>query len=154
VVGRRLLVILLAVSSVACGTVDEVEDALSPSDSPQTSPSVTASPSATDAGGRSAIVVHTPAPGDELVSPVTIAGTADVFEATVSIRMLDANGQELAATFATATCGSGCRGRYSTDLSFLTTVRQPGTIEVFESSAEDGSVINLVSIPVVLVPGS
>jgi Immunoglobulin-like domain of bacterial spore germination len=154
VVGRRLLVILLAVSGAACGTVDEVEDALSPSDSPQTSPSVTGSPSASDAGGRPAIVVRTPAPGDELVSPVTIAGTADVFEATVSIRILDANGQELAATFATATCGSGCRGRYSTDLSFLTTVRQPGTIEVFESSAEDGSVINLVSIPVVLVPGS
>jgi hypothetical protein len=36
----------------------------------------------------------------------------------------------------------------------FTPERQLGAIEVFESSAEDGSALHLVSIPVVLVPGS
>jgi hypothetical protein len=90
---------------------------------------------------------------DEVVSPVTVAGTADVVEGTVSIRILDAKGQELAATFATATCGTGCRGRYSGEVFFFTEERQDGTIEVFESSAADGSPLNLVRVPVVLVPG-
>lgn len=91
--------------------------------------------------------------GDEIASPVTVAGTADVFEATVSIRIVDGTGGELASTFTTATCGSGCRGAYSTDVFFFIDQRQNGTIEVFESSAEDGSRLHLVSIPVVLVPG-
>ena len=104
--------------------------------------------------GKPPIVVRTPWAQDEIVSPVTVSGTADVFEATVSIRVLDEHGQELASGFATATCGSGCRGRYSTELFFFVDRRQPGTVEVFESSAEDGSQLFLVSIPVVLVPGA
>jgi hypothetical protein len=154
---RRLLpgVIALAVITVAC--VGDVEDVLEPSESPTTSspspePTVEPSPEPSD-GVKPAIVVRTPVAGDEIVSPVTVAGTADVFEATVSIRILDANGQELAAAFATATCGTGCRGKYSAEVFFFTEERQDGTIEVFESSAADGSPLNLVSVPVELVPG-
>src|SRR5438093_276910 len=47
------------------------------------------------------IVVETPLIGQRVSSPVTISGTANVFEATVSIRILDANGNELANTFTT-----------------------------------------------------
>lgn len=158
---RRLLpgVFALAVIAVAC--VGDVEDVLEPSEPPTTSspspeptvePSPQPSPQPSD-GVKPAIVVRTPVPGDEIVSPVTVAGTADVFEATVSIRILDANGQELAAAFATATCGTGCRGKYSAEVFFFTEERQDGTIEVFESSAADGSPLNLVSVPVELVPG-
>lgn len=141
------------VLAAACG-VGDVEDVLDPSGSPTTSPSPTgeASPEPSD-GAEPAIVVRTPVAGDEIVSPVTVAGTADVFEATVSIRILDANGQELAAAFTTATCGSGCRGRYAAEVFFFTEERQDGTLEVFESSAADGSPLNLVRVPVALVPG-
>jgi hypothetical protein len=137
--------------------VSDVEDVLEPSESPTTSsptsePTAEPSPEPSD-GVKPAIVVRTPFAGDEIASPVTVAGTADVFEATVSIRILDANGQELAATFATATCGTGCRGKYSAEVFFFTEELQDGTIEVFESSAADGSPLNLVSVPVVLVPG-
>ena len=152
---RLLLILLLVVSSAACGLgIGDVTAVLTPSSSP--SPSGTPLPSVGEptGTGKAAIVVRTPLPGDEVVSPVTIAGSADVFEATVSIVILDASGQELAATFATATCGTGCRGRYSAALSFFTETRQSGTIAVFESSAEDGSARNVVTIPVVLVPGS
>jgi hypothetical protein len=156
-VPRRLLFVVLSLAVLAGACVGDVEDALDPSESPATSsptsePTVEPSPEPSG-GAKPAIVVRTPAAGDEIVSPVTVAGTADVFEATVSIRILDANGQELAAAFATATCGTGCRGRYSAEVFFFTEERQDGTIEVFESSAADGSPLNLVSVPVVLVPG-
>ena len=154
---RRLLPFLLAVMSVACGLgVGDVTAALSPSTPPPASPTVGASPlgGGPAGSGKAPIVVRTPQPGNEVISPVTIAGTADVFEGTVSVVILDASGQTLAATFTTATCGGGCRGPFSTALSFFTEARQAGTIEVFESSAEDGSPLNLVSIPVTLVPGT
>jgi hypothetical protein len=156
-VPRRLLFVVLSLAVLAGACVGDVEDALDPSESPATSsptsePTVEPSPEPSD-GVKPAIVVRTPVAGDEIVSPVTVAGTADVFEATVSIRILDANGQELAAAFATATCGTGCRGKYSAEFFFFTEERQDGTIEVFESSAADGSPLNLVSVPVELVPG-
>lgn len=93
------------------------------------------------------IVVMSPAIGEIISSPVTISGTANVFEATVSIRILDDNGDPLAETFTTATCGSGCRGSYSEEVRF-DAAGDGGVIEVFESSAEDGSPLHLVSIPV------
>lgn len=93
------------------------------------------------------IVVMTPAIGDRVSSPVTISGTANVFEATVSIRILDDEGNLLAETFTTATCGTGCRGDYSEKVMF-DVAGDGGVIEVFESSAEDGSDLHLVSIPV------
>ena len=155
---RRLLFGVFSLAVIAAACVGDVEDVLEPSEPPTTSspslePTVEPSPEPAD-GVKPAIVVRTPAAGDEIVSPVTVAGTADVFEATVSIRILDANGQELAAAFATATCGTGCRGKYSAEVFFFAEERQDGTIEVFESSAADGSQLNLVSVPVVLVPGN
>jgi hypothetical protein len=98
------------------------------------------------------ILVESPLIGQTVSSPVTISGTANVFEATVSIRILDANGDELANTFTTATCGTGCRGDYSIAVSYSIDHQQQGTIEVFESSAKDGSAINVQSIPVTLTP--
>lgn len=100
------------------------------------------------------ISVDSPVPGAEISTPVTITGTANVFEATVSIRILDSGGAEIAKTFTTATCGTGCRGDYSEAVRFEVSERQPGTIEVYESSAEDGSQLFTVSIPVTLVPGT
>ncbi len=104
--------------------------------------------------GKPPIVVQTPRAGDEVVSPVTVSGSANVFEATVAIAIFDDDGQQLAATFATASCGSGCRGTYTAEVAFFVEERQDATIEVFEESAEDGTAINVVRVPVVLVPGT
>lgn len=159
-VARRLVfgLITFAVLLTACSGVEDVGDVLDSSGSSTVSSSPTAaptdepSPEPTD-GAKPAIVVRSPVAGDEIGSPVNVVGTADVFEATVSIRILDANGQEIAAAVTTATCGTGCRGKYSERIFFFTEERQEGTIEVFESSAMDGSPQNVVRIPVVLVPG-
>jgi immunoglobulin-like protein involved in spore germination/sporulation and spore germination protein len=99
-----------------------------------------------------AILVETPLIGSKVSSPVTVSGTANVFEATVSLRILDENGKEIARTFTTATCGTGCRGDYSVSVPFNVDHQQEGTVEVYESSAKDGSPINVVDIPVILVP--
>jgi hypothetical protein len=98
------------------------------------------------------IEVTTPSEGDIVSSPVTIAGTADVFEGTVSIRILGEDGRVLTDTFTTATCSIGCRGDYSEDVAFKVKRVEHGTIQVFESSAQDGSMLNLVEIPVILAP--
>jgi immunoglobulin-like protein involved in spore germination len=100
------------------------------------------------------ISVAIPQAGAFVQSPITIAGSANVFEATVSIRVLDANGDVIAESFATATCGTGCRGDFSTQVDIPIDAEQPATIQVFESSAKDGSMINTVEIPVTLVPGT
>jgi hypothetical protein len=99
-----------------------------------------------------AITVRSPVIGARVTSPVTVSGTADVFEATVSVRVLDSAGHEIARTFTTATCGTGCRGDYSVTVSYSVPRTQAGTIEVFESSAKDGQPINVQLIPVTLAP--
>jgi germination protein M len=98
------------------------------------------------------IIVDVPKPGAEVHSPVTISGTANVFEATVSIRIRDATGKEIARDFTTATCGTGCRGSYATKVKFVVDEPQRGTIEVFEQSMEDGSDLFVVRMPVTLQP--
>jgi hypothetical protein len=99
-----------------------------------------------------AIVVERPEVGQQVSSPVTISGTADVFEATVSLRVLDENGKEISTGFTTATCGTGCRGTFSKELGFSVSHLQRGIVEAFEASAEDGHPINVVDIPVTLMP--
>jgi hypothetical protein len=98
------------------------------------------------------ILVQTPGIGDRVSSPVTIAGTADVFEAVVSIAILDEHGRTVASSFTMATCGTGCRGSYTTDVRYDVGTRQPGTIRVYEVSAKDGSPLHVVEIPVTLTP--
>ncbi len=99
-----------------------------------------------------AIVVESVKPGDEVTSPVTVAGFANTFEANVIIRIVDANGEVLEETFTTATCGSGCWGDFSEDVAFDVTEKQEGRIEVLTYSAEDGSERDVISIPVMLMP--
>ena len=99
-----------------------------------------------------AITVQNPAIGEQVPSPVTVSGTADVFEAVVSVRVLDSAGNQIARTFSTASCGTGCRGGYSIPVSYTVTQAEPGTIEVFESSPKNGQPVNVQLIPVTLAP--
>jgi hypothetical protein len=102
------------------------------------------------AGQLPPIVVASPWIGSQIRSPVTVSGSADVFEATVSIRILDQKGHPIADTFSTATCGSGCRGTYSKTVTYSLASPQPGTIVVFEASGETGKPIHVQKIPVFL----
>ncbi len=99
-----------------------------------------------------AITVRSPVIGAQVGNPVTVSGTADVFEATVSVRILDLAGHEIARTFTTASCGTGCRGDYSVAVPYSVPQTEPGTIEVSESSAKNGLPVNVQLIPVTLTP--
>lgn len=135
-----------AIALVAAAALVTVGCASNPPRSTATPPpSASASP-----GGKPAIVVNTPKPGGVVEVPANISGSANVFEGTVSIRILDENGKIIADSFTTARCGSGCRGRFSTSVGFVVDHEQPGTIEVFEAGAEAGEPLNLVQIPVTL----
>ncbi len=98
------------------------------------------------------IIVEDPQPGDRVPSTFTMIGTANVFEATVSYRVVDDEGNELADGFTTATCGSGCRGDFSAKIRTEVNRRTPATLEVFESSAEDGRPLHMVRVPITLTP--
>lgn len=98
------------------------------------------------------IVVTSPPPGAEVGPGTVVSGDADVFEATVSVRVFDADGKRLLETFTTATCGTGCRGTYEKKLKFTVTREQDGVVEVYSASAEDGSPQHAVRVPVRLVP--
>ncbi|MDQ3646036.1 MAG: GerMN domain-containing protein [Actinomycetota bacterium] len=95
-----------------------------------------------------AIVVLEPAPGDHVDDPVKVSGNANVFEATVSARLVDADGRVLDKTFATATCGTGCRGEFSLELSRKGAAVEHAIVEVWWDSPEDGSRQEVIRIPV------
>ena len=99
-----------------------------------------------------AILLESPGIGERVSSPVTISGSADAFEAVVSIAILDEHGRTVASSFTMATCGTGCRGSYTVDVRYDVGNRQPGTIRVYEVSAKDGSPLHVAEIPVLLTP--
>jgi|GEM_PF-549873 len=97
-----------------------------------------------------AIWVTAPTAGQKITGSVTIAGSARVFEASVSFRLKDAAGNVLAQGFTTASAGAPDRGDFTSELSFDVEEAGRGQLEVFEVSMEDGSDRNLVVIPVEL----
>ena len=97
---------------------------------------------------RPLILVESVAPADVVTSPVTVAGESNTFEATVRIRLLGADGSVLADTFTTATSGTGTWGTFVAKVPFAKGTNTTGKLVVFEDSAKDGSMINVVEIPV------
>ena len=97
-----------------------------------------------------AILLESPLPGDSISSPVHVTGTANTFEATFQIRIVDSTGRSLFEHFATATSGTGTRGTFDETVAFTTSNHGNGSLSVYEHSAKDGSEINTVTIPVTL----
>lgn len=146
---------------MACGEASVETGSNDPSPTQEAGPSSAVAgeeaptPSATtSATGQQlpSILITKPTMGERISSPVQIEGTADVFEATVQMRLLDAHGEPLARAFTTATCGSGCRGDFAHQLEFEIDEEQQGVVEGWWESPEDGSRKDVVQIPVTLVP--
>jgi spore germination protein GerM len=99
------------------------------------------------------ILVAEPGIGARVESPAHVEGIANVFEANVTVEILDASGNVIAQDFTTATCGTGCFGDYALDLAFDVSEEQPGTIVVHDDDAAGtGTPPHIVEIPVTLVP--
>jgi Immunoglobulin-like domain of bacterial spore germination/Sporulation and spore germination len=98
------------------------------------------------------ILVEVPAPGYSVSSPLLITGTANTFEATFQVEVVDSGGKVVGKRFVTATSGSGTRGTFDAEVPFHVRERGPGKLVLFELSAEDGSRIHEVEIPLELLP--
>lgn len=99
-----------------------------------------------------AIFVDQPAWGGTLANPARIVGLADVFEATFRARIVDAGGHSLADVQVMASCGTGCLGTFDETIPYAASATGPGTLQVYEPSAVDGSPVNVTEYPVTLTP--
>ncbi len=94
------------------------------------------------------IWVNAPIADQTITNPVIIKGNARIFEAMVSFRLRDADGNILAQGSTMATAGAPDRGDFEAQLSFTPTSVGKGQLEVYEVSMKDGSEMNMVIIPV------
>jgi hypothetical protein len=113
----------------------------------QTSPCQT-NPDPVDAADPS-VVVSSPTANASVTSPLTVTGQARVFEATVSLALYDAGGNEI-ATATTMAAEGGVLSDFSGSITFSVTASTPACLWVFEASAEDGRPVNVVQVPLTL----
>jgi hypothetical protein len=92
----------------------------------------------------SSVLVESPLPFATVTTPLRVKGTANTFEATFQYELVDSAGNVVDQNFVTATSGTGTRGTFD----FTTkAVDDVAALRVFENSAEDGSRIHEVEIP-------
>jgi germination protein M len=94
-----------------------------------------------------AILVESPLPGATVEPGFKVTGTANTFEATFNYELRDDQGRVLSKDFVTATSGSGTRGTFAFEVPYKLDEPADGTLVVFELSAEDGSRIHELEIP-------
>lgn len=91
------------------------------------------------------ITITEPAAGATITNPVTVKGSTDFwpFEANLTGRILDASGQQIGigpVTVQAPEIGRG--GPFEATISFTAPQQaQAGTLELFEASAKDGSIV-------------
>lgn len=101
--------------------------------------------------------IQQPRPFDLVGNPILVAGVGTGFEATLQYRIHD--GHDERAGFFNAGGGTGEHGQFqlSVDLTGAAFQLDRLFVEVFEESAQDGSEINKVIVPVIygprIVPG-
>jgi hypothetical protein len=142
----------LALTLAACGDDDDGDTTptaapASPTVAAET-PAATATPAA-----EPAITIDEPAEGDVVTVPILMNGTANVFEAALTVDVLDDAGNELCIRHIMATSGTGTPGTWEAMLA----IPPPDadalvTLRAYSFSAMDGSMINLVEREVGVLP--
>lgn len=96
------------------------------------------------------VLISSPVSSEIVGLPLVIIGKARVFENTLNYRLLDEDGSVLVEGNAmTSATDSGVMGDYKITTTYPSPRGTSGTVEVFDYSAKDGSVIDLASVPVV-----
>lgn len=99
-----------------------------------------------------AVMIESPFYGGTGTNPLVVRGTANVFEATVSLALADGDGLIIWEGFTTATCGTGCRGDWEAVIPYEADEPQMGALIAWEASAENGRPTNVREYPVWLEP--
>lgn len=95
------------------------------------------------------IIVDFPSPFTQLSSPFEVTGQARVFENTVNVDVTTLDGTPLIQQFTTANAPDvGEFGNFKQKIFYEFSSTKEGYVEVYSISAEDGSKINIVRIPV------
>jgi hypothetical protein len=95
------------------------------------------------------ILVESPAAGASVVPEIQIVGTAEVFEGTLVLELIQ-KGKKIDEETVTASAGAPERGLFAATLD--ATDVGPATIVAYAPSAEDGSHQHEVRIPVTVTP--
>jgi hypothetical protein len=146
-----LLAILIASS---CG--GSVSPSPTPFRTPTATPTAAASQSTTPlptslTSAKDFITVSRPLTGARITSPVTISGDASVFEAALQWRIVDGGGTVYAQGNTTASAGAPARGTFSVSATYAGPATDVfGFIEVYETSPRDGSIDDIVRVPVTI----
>ena len=142
---------LAAMFMVSVGSVMFLS-ACKEAEAPTQEQTVTAMPPAATATVRPAITVIEPASGDEVTVPMTVKGTASVFEGSVIVSIESADGSKtFCKTVTTASEGAPSIGSFETELAFLPpSAATDGRVRVYSESPKDGSVQNLVTVPITI----
>ena len=101
--------------------------------------------------GFAPVAVRQPMPYDIVDDPVRACGVGTGFEGQFAARVRDGHGTQLIRVPVQAG-GSGIWGNYDVALEVGVPSTPQGTLEVFEVSAEDGSELNKVVVPITFGP--
>lgn len=146
----RQMVLLAAATTVAAVFVACNGD----SKAPPTATSQNATATAPPAGSptASAITIDQPPQGAKVNVPFEISGTADVFEAVLSVAVSDASGT-LCERTVQATSGTGTRGTWTATMAFVPPAQaETITVRASSRSPKDGAEINVVIRSLQLAP--
>lgn len=77
-----------------------------------------------------------------------VTGRANVFEASLSVRVLDGNGAVVHEEPTQASCGTGCWGDFGVGISSDLIVPGVSSVQVLTHSGEDGSDIDVITVPI------
>ncbi len=100
------------------------------------------------------ILVEQPLPGDLVTRRISVAGTADVFEARLVVELRTTGGAVLARRLVSATSGSGVRGSFSVRVAVPVTAELArAVVAAYARSPKDGRPIDVVRVPVRIAPG-
>ena len=101
------------------------------------------------------ILIHSPGPGSQITSPVTVTGVSDyAFEGTLQVDVVAIDGETVGTGFALLNVDEiGQRGAFSGEVSFTPPAAPTqGRLSVYMTSARDGHIMHLASAPVTLLP--
>jgi immunoglobulin-like protein involved in spore germination len=123
-----------------------------PSPSPTPSPTPTPTPAPTPLlSARGGILVKDPLANTKVRSPLTIAGEASVFEAALIWQVTDTAGRVLASGFTTATAGAPAKGTFTITATYADPPSDIiGFAEVYTRSQKDGTIDEIVRVPLIL----
>lgn len=105
-----------------------------------------------EAEGEPAIVVDTPRALDVVAVSFVLEGEAEVFEGLVRWQLIDVQKRVAKAGSVTATCGTGCRGKFRTTIKLADVEQGNYTFEAFSPNTADGGQkrLHLVTFPLTI----